>query len=136
MSVCLFDPDVPFVVRGLSPLYIPPAWVCFCVNVVSEGEAIRKRETLPAKCFPFPRLTSLVTLAEQMGVEFVNVAHLLAADVALPRIALAVATLVKEVQCLIGELDSAEQALQVPLRLQSPGQKHVSFRSRGRDGTV
>lgn len=106
------------------------------MNVVSEGEAIRKRETLPAKCFPFPRLTSLVALAEQMGVEFVHIAHLLAADVALPRIALAVATLVEEVQRLVGELDAAEQALQVPLRLGSPGQEHVGFRSRGRDGTV
>lgn len=78
----------------------------------------------------------MVALAEQMGVEFVDIAHLLAADVALPRIALAVATLVEEVQRLVGELDAAEQALQVPLRLGSPGQEHVGFRPRGRDGPV
>lgn len=77
-----------------------------------------------------------MALAEQMGVELVDVAHLLAADVALPRVALAVAALVEEVQRLVGELDAAEQALQVPLGLRSPGQQHVGFRPRRRDGPV
>lgn len=52
----------------------------------------------------------LVALAEQVRVELVDVVHLLAADVAPPRIALAVAALVQEVQRLVGELDPAEVA--------------------------
>lgn len=53
-----------------------------------------------------------------MRVELVHVVHLLPADIALPRIALAVTSLVQEVQRLVGELNTAEQALQVPLPIQ------------------
>jgi len=51
-----------------------------------------------------------VALAEQVRVELVHVVQLLAADVAPPRIALAVAALVQEVERLVGELDAAEVA--------------------------
>lgn len=77
-----------------------------------------------------------MAFAEQMGVELVHVAHLFAADVALPRVALAVAALVQEVQRLVGELDAAEQTLQVPLGLGPTGQQQVRFRPGRRDGTV
>lgn len=53
-----------------------------------------------------------MTLAEQVGVELVDVAALLAADVALPRVGVAVAALVQEVQRRVGERDAAERAHQ------------------------
>lgn len=53
-----------------------------------------------------------------MRVELVHVVHLLAADIALPRIALAVTALVQEVERLVGELDPAEQTLEVSLAVQ------------------
>lgn len=59
-----------------------------------------------------------MTLAQQMRVEFVHVVHLFAADIALPRIALAVTTLVQEVERLVRELDAAEETLQVSLSIQ------------------
>lgn len=45
-----------------------------------------------------------------MGVELVHVAALLAADVALPGVGVAVAALVQEVQGGVGEGDGAERA--------------------------
>lgn len=74
-----------------------------------------------------------MALAEQVRVELVDVVHLFAADIALPRIALAVTALVQEVQCLVGELDAAEQALQVPLAVQ---RNQVALRPRRRDDPV
>lgn len=63
-------------------------------------------------------LISLVTLAQQVRIELVHVVQLLAAYVALPRVALAVTALVQEVQGLVGELDAAEEALQVSFSVQ------------------
>lgn len=60
-----------------------------------------------------------MTLAQQMRVELVHIVHLFAANVALPRIALAVTALVQEVERLVRELDAAEQTLQVSLSIQS-----------------
>lgn len=77
-----------------------------------------------------------MALAEQMGVELVDVAHLFTADIALPWVALAVAALVEEVQRLVGELDAAEETLQMSFGLGSPGQEHVGFRPCGRDRPV
>lgn len=57
-----------------------------------------------------PGKQSLVALAQQVGVEVVHVAALLAADVALPGVGLAVAALVQEVQRGVGERDGAERA--------------------------
>lgn len=51
-----------------------------------------------------------MALAEQMRVELIDIVELLATDVALPGIALAVAALVQEVECLVGELDATEVA--------------------------
>lgn len=51
-----------------------------------------------------------MALAEQVRVELIDIVQLLATDVALPRIALAVAALVQEVECLVGELDATEVA--------------------------
>lgn len=53
-----------------------------------------------------------MALTQQMRIEFVHIVALFAADVALPRIALGMAALVQKVQCLIGEFDAAEKALQ------------------------
>lgn len=55
---------------------------------------------------------SLVALAQQVGVELVDVAALLAADVALPGVGVAVAALVQEVERGVGEGDGAERAHQ------------------------
>lgn len=52
----------------------------------------------------------LVALAQQMRIEFVDVVALFATDVALPRIALAMATLVQEVERFVRKLDATEQA--------------------------
>lgn len=49
-----------------------------------------------------------MTLAEQVRVEVVHVAALLAADVALPGVGVAVAALVQEVQRGVGERNGAE----------------------------
>lgn len=64
----------------------------------------------------------LVALAQQVRVELVDVVELLATDVAPPRIAVTVAALVQEVQCLVGELDAAEVAgeYQLPVEQQIP----------------
>lgn len=51
-----------------------------------------------------------MTFAEQVGVELVDVAALLAADVALPGVGVAVAALVQEVERGVGERDGAEGA--------------------------
>lgn len=59
-----------------------------------------------------------MTFAKQVRVELVHVVHLLPTDIALPRVALTVTSLVQEVQRLVRELDPAEQALQVPLPIQ------------------
>lgn len=59
-----------------------------------------------------------MTFAQQVRVELVDVVHLFAANVALPRIALAVTALVQEVESLVGELDATEQALQISLPIQ------------------
>lgn len=47
-----------------------------------------------------------------MRIEFVDVAQLFAANVALPGITFAVAALVQEIQCFVGELNAAKQARQ------------------------
>lgn len=57
-----------------------------------------------------PCKQSLVALAQQVGVELVDVAALLAADVALPRVGVAVAALVQEVQGRVRERYGAEGA--------------------------
>lgn len=57
-----------------------------------------------------PGKQSLVTLAEEVRVELVDVAALLAADVALPGVGVAVAALVEEVEGGVGERYSAERA--------------------------
>lgn len=59
-----------------------------------------------------PSKQSLVTLAQEMGVELVDVAALFPADVALPGVGVAVAALVQEVQGGVGERDGAEGAHQ------------------------
>lgn len=51
-----------------------------------------------------------MTFAEQVRVELVHVAALLAADVALPGVGVAVAALVQEVEGGVGERDGAERA--------------------------
>lgn len=51
-----------------------------------------------------------MALAEQVRVELIDIVQLLATDVALPRIALAVAALVQKVECLVGELNATEVA--------------------------
>lgn len=73
-----------------------------------------------------------MALAEQMGIELVNVVQLLAADVALPRIALAVAALVQKVERLVGELDAAEMAREYLLAVQL----QLALLSRRRDRSV
>lgn len=50
----------------------------------------------------------LVTFAQQMRIEFVDIVALFATNVALPRIALAVAALVQEVQRFVRKLDATE----------------------------
>lgn len=57
-----------------------------------------------------PGKQSLVALAEQMRVEFVHVTALFAADVALPRVGVAVAALVEEVERGVRERDGTEGA--------------------------
>lgn len=59
-----------------------------------------------------------MALAEQMRVELIDIVQLLATDVALPGIALAVAALVQEVECLVGELDATEVACKYLLAIQ------------------
>lgn len=54
--------------------------------------------------------TLLMTLAEKMRVEIVYVVTLLPADVALPRVRVAVAALMQEVEGGVGEGDGAEGA--------------------------
>lgn len=63
-----------------------------------------------------------MALAQQVRVELVHVVELLATDVAPPRIAVAVAALVQEVQRLVGELDAAKVAgeYQLPVEQQIP----------------
>lgn len=61
-----------------------------------------------------------------MGVELVHVAALLAADVALPGVGVAVAALVQEVQGGVGERDGAEGA-------HEGGRQHRGFAVCGRD---
>lgn len=75
----------------------------------------------------------MVALAQQMRVELVHVVHLFAADVALPRVALAVAALVQEVEGLVRKLDAAEQALQISFAVQ---RNQVVLRSGRRDDPV
>lgn len=77
-----------------------------------------------------------MAFAEQMRVELVHVVHLLATDVTLPRVALAVAALVQEVERLVRELDTAEQTLQVTLRFHRERQQQIRFLAGGSDGTV
>lgn len=57
-----------------------------------------------------PCKQSLVALTQQVGVEFVHVAALLSADVALPRVGVAMAALVEEIQRRVWERDGAECA--------------------------
>lgn len=57
-----------------------------------------------------PCKQSLMALAQQVGVELVYVAALLAADVALPRVRVTVAPFVQEVQRGVGERDGAKRA--------------------------
>lgn len=77
----------------------------------------------------------LVALAQQMRIELVHIAQLLTANVALPRIALAVAALVQEVQRLIGELNAAEQTLQHATPC-GAAQRHFGVRTRRCDRSV
>jgi hypothetical protein len=60
-------------------------------------------------------LISLMALAQQMRIEFVDILHLFAANVALPWIGFAVAALVQEVERLIRKFDAAKQTLQMSL---------------------
>lgn len=46
-----------------------------------------------------PCKQSLMAFAEQMRVEFVNVAALLSTNVALPRVRIAMAALMQEIKC-------------------------------------
>lgn len=78
-------------------------------------------------------LISLVTFAKQVRIEFVHVVHLFAADIALPRVALAVTALVQEVEGLVGKLDAAEQALQISFAVQ---RNQVVLRSSRGDDPV
>lgn len=64
-----------------------------------------------------------MALAEEMRIKLVNVVKLFAANVAFPWITFAVTALMQEVQCLVGELDAAEQTLQHPFA-------HLSIRAR------
>lgn len=54
----------------------------------------------------------LVSFAEKMRVEVINVAALFATDVALPRIGFRMTSFVEEVEGLVGEADAAERAVQ------------------------
>lgn len=84
-------------------------------------KCLRTMHTLYEKCIPNTELViverppckqSLVALTQQVGVEVVDAAALLAADVALPGVGVAVAALVQEVQRRVGERDGAERAHQ------------------------
>lgn len=68
-----------------------------------------------------------------MRIEFVHVVHLFATNIALPRIALAVAALMQEVEGLVRKLDPAEQALQVSLAIQG---NEVALWPRRRDHAI
>lgn len=70
-------------------------------QVASLGETVKR--------------SSLVTLAQQMRVEFVHIRAGLGADVALPWIRFAMTALVQEVERLIGKLDAAVRAHEISL---------------------
>lgn len=57
--------------------------------------------------------TLLMTFAEQVRVELVDVTTLFSAYVAFPRVSVRVASFVEEVEGLIGKADPAEDALKV-----------------------
>lgn len=80
-----------------------------------------------------------MALAQQVGVELVDVAALLAADVALPGVGVAVAALVQEVERGVGERDGAEGAHQraQQRRLARRRRRHAALHGRraGRLGT-
>lgn len=85
-----------------------------------------------------PSKQSLVALAQQVGVELVHVAALLAADVALPGVGVAVAAFVQEVQRGVGERDGAEGAHQrrgQQRGLAQRGRDHAAL-GRGRPGRL
>lgn len=49
-----------------------------------------------------------------MGIEFVDIVQLFTAYIALPWIALTMATLMQKIECLIGKFDATKQTLQHP----------------------
>lgn len=74
-----------------------------------------------------------MALTEQVRVELVHVVHLFAAYIALPRIAFAVAALVQEVEGLVGELNAAEETLQISFAVQ---RNQVALRSSRCDDPI
>lgn len=87
---------------------------------------------LPASSIAGPLWLLLMTLAEQMRVKLVDIIQLLPANVALPGITLTVATLVQEVECLVGELDATEMACQDLFAIQ----EQITFLSSRCDGSI
>lgn len=71
--------------------------------MTDSAQIIKSMERPPSK-------QSLVTLAQQVGIELVHIATLFSAYVALPGVGVAVASFVKEVKGGVGECNGAECA--------------------------